>query len=300
MRKKLIKIKVAKNPGTNNKVNFKSNYTTNGKASAMKSSIIIFIAVILFLLLAGGLTGLVSCERVGNTTVPENSQGSSQENKSLLIVGSDTTYPPFEFIDSGDIAGFDIDLIKEIVLRMKKEIEIISSSWDPEFKDLIDGKLDIVISAVSIEAEKTTIVDFSKPYYTLEYLLVSLSGSEIKTKEDLAGKKIGVLKVGKSNISEDYLINYEISNYENIMDMFDALGNKEIEAVLINLPLAVSLLKDNIDMYLVLDKINSNREFAIVFKKGSPLVWQVNQILDTMVADGKYQSIYDKWFNYNF
>ena len=287
------------NPNANNKVNLKRNCTAKGKAGAVTSSIIISISVMLFLLLSG-LTGLAGCDSFGNTTVPENSQGSSRGNKSLLIVGSDTTYPPFEFIDSGDIAGFDIDLIKEIVLRMKKEIEIISSSWDPEFKDLIDGKLDIVISAVSIEAEKTAIVDFSKPYYTLEYLLVSLSGSEIKTKEELTGKKIGVLKTGKSNISEDYLINYEVSDYEDIMDMLDALGNKEIEAVLINLPLAVSLLKDNKDMYLVLDKINSDREFAIVFKKGSPLVWQVNQILDTMVTDGKYQSIYDKWFNYNF
>ena len=53
-------------------------------------------------------------------------------------------------------------------------------------------------------------------------------------------------------------------------------------------------------MYLVLDKINSDREFAIVFKKGGPLVLEVNQILDTTVTDGKYQSIYDKWFNYNF
>jgi len=267
--------------------------------SAIKSFIIISISVTLFLLLAG-LTGLAGCDSFGNTTVPENIQGSSQESKSLLIVGSDTTYPPFEFIDSGDIAGFDIDLIKEIVSRMKKEIEIISSSWDPEFKDLIDGKLDIVISAVSIEAEKTTIVDFSKPYYTLEYLLVSLSGSEIKTKEELVGKKIGVLKTGKSNINKDYILDYEVLDYEDIMDMLDALGNREIEAVLVNLPLAVSLLKDNKDMYLVLDKINSDREFAIVFKKGGPLVLVVNQILDTMVIDGKYQSIYDKWFNYNF
>jgi len=286
-------------------INFKKNDTTGGKTGAIISRIarciIISISVILFLILSGaGLLGLAGCDRFGNTTASENSQGSGQENKSLLIVGSDTSYPPFEFIESGDIAGFDIDLIKEIVSRMKKEIEITSSSWDPEFKDLIDGKLDIVISAVPIEAEKTVIVDYSKPYYTLEYLLVSLSGSEIKIKEDLAGKKIGVLKVGKSNISKDYLINYEISDYEDIMDMLDALGNKEIEAVLVNLPLAVSLLKDNKDMYLVLDKINSDREFAIVFKKGSPLVLEVNQILDTMVTDGKYQSIYDKWFDYNF
>jgi glutamine transport system substrate-binding protein len=287
------------NSNANIKVNFKRNCTTNGKAGAITSCIIISISVMLFLLLAG-LTGLAGCDSFGNTTASENSQASSNENKSLLIVGSDTTYPPFEFIDNGDIAGFDIDLIKEIVYRMKKEIEITSSPWDPEFKDLIDGKLDIIISAVPIEAEKTAIVDYSRPYYTLEYLLVTLSGSEIKIKEDLAGKKIGVLKVGKSNISEDYLINYEVSDYEDIMDMLNALGNKEIEAVLINLPLAVSLLKDNKDMYLVLDKINSDREFAIVFKKGSLLVSEVNQILDTTVTDGKYQSIYDKWFNYNF
>jgi glutamine transport system substrate-binding protein len=274
LKKKLTKIKIVKNPD-----------------NTIQSYIIITISVILVLLLAG-LTGMAGCDRLGNKT--------ASENEGLLIVGSDTTFPPFEFIDSGDIVGFDIDLIKEIMSTMKKEIEITSISWDPEFKDLIGGKLDIVISAVSIEAEKTNKVDFSKPYYTLEYLLVSLSGSEIKTKEDLAGKKIGVLKMGKSNISEDYLINYEVSDYEDIMDMLDSLGNKEIEAVLINLPLAVSLLKDNKDMYLVLDKINSGREFAIVFKKGNPLVWQVNQILDTMVTDGKYKSIYDKWFNYNF
>jgi len=256
------------------------------------SRVIISISVILFLLLTG-LTGMAGCGRLGGSTTVS-------ENKGLLIVGSDTTYPPFEFMDNGAIAGFDIDLIKEIVSRMKKEIEITSSSWDPEFKDLIDGKLDIVISAVSIEADKTAIVDYSKPYYALEYLLVSVSGSEIRTKQDLAGKKIGVLKVGKSNINKDYLSNYEVSDYENIMDMLSALGNKEIEAVLINLPLAVNLLKDNKDMYLVLDKIKSDKEFAIVFKKGSPLVLQVNQILGTMATDGKYQSIYDKWFNYNF
>jgi ABC-type amino acid transport substrate-binding protein len=302
LQKKLTTIKIVKRLIAGINVNFKKNDTTSGKAgngtSRIARRIVISISVMFFLILAGaGPTGLTGCDSIGSATAPEDI---NQENKSLLIVGSDTTYPPFEFIDNGDIAGFDIDLIKEVASRMEKEIEIISSPWDPEFKDLIEGKLDIVISAVPIEAEKTAIIDYSRPYYTLEYLLVSLSGSEIKIKEDLAGKKIGVLKMGNSTISEDYLINYKVSDYENIMDMLDALRNKEIEAVIINLPLAVSLLKDNKDMYLVLDKINSDREFAIVFKKGSTLVRQVNKILNEMVTDGEYQNIYDKWFNYNF
>jgi len=281
-------VKILKNHAAGNKINLKRNRV-----------IILAISIMLFLTVAG-LTGLAGCNKFAETTALENSQDSSQENKKILVVGSDTTYPPFEFIEDGDIAGFDIDLIKEIASRMKKEIEITSNSYDSEFKDLIDGKLDIVISAVPVDAEKASIVDFSEPYYTLEYLMVSLSGSEIRIKEDLSGKRIGVLKMGKSNISNDYLINYDVSDYEDILDMLDALGDKEIEAVLINLPLAVSLLKENKDMYLVLDKINSNREFAIVFKKGSPLIPEINKILDSMVTDGEYQSIYDKWFNYNF
>jgi ABC-type amino acid transport substrate-binding protein len=270
----------------------------------------ISVFLILFLLLSG-LMGLAGCDSLKSTAASGSDQGNSgqltnsqennsNENKNLLMVGSDITYPPFEFTENGDIVGFDIDLIKEIASRMKKEIEIVPGSWDPEFKDLIDGKLDIIISAVPVEADKTGIVDYSKPYYALEYLLVSLSGSEIRTKEDLTGKKIGILKVGRPYISKDYLVDYDVSDYEDIMDMLNALRNKEIEAVLINLPLAVNLLKDNKDMYLVLEKITSSRELAIVFKKGSPLASEVNQILDAMVTDGKYQTIYDKWFSYNF
>jgi len=299
LQKKLKKIKILKEHDAVTRINSKRTH-----------SVFVSISIILFLLMALFM-GPAACSNSGTTVVSENNQSSSlevsnsrednsSENKNLLIVGSDITYPPFEFTVNGDIAGFDIDLIKEIASRMKKEIEIIPSSWDPEFTDLIEGKLDIMISAVPIEADKMAIIDYSNPYYALEYLMISLSGSEIKTKEELAGKKIGILEVGKSYINKDYLFNYDVSDYEDIMDMLDALGNREIEAVLINLPVAVNLLKDNKDMYIVLDKINSSREFAIVFKKGSSLVSEVNQILDTMVADGKFQSIYDKWFNYNF
>ncbi|MCL5069810.1 MAG: ABC transporter substrate-binding protein, partial [Actinobacteria bacterium] len=202
---------------------------TKKPINIIKSYIIVSISILLFLLLTG-LSGLTGCIRFGNTdtVVSENSQNGSQESsresKNLLTAGSDTTYPPFEFIENGDITGFDIDLIREIASRMKKEIEIISSTWDPKFKDLIDGKLDLIISAVPIESEKTDIVDYSRPYYILEYLMVSLSGSEIRIKEDLAGKKIGVLKLGKSNINQNYLNNYKISEYEDIMSMLDALG----------------------------------------------------------------------------
>ena len=248
----------------------------------------IFIILITAFLLTGFLSGC------------KNSAGSETgRDENILLVGSDTTYPPFEYMEDGSLTGFDIDLINEVAKRMGKEIEISSVKWDPEFKDLRDGKLDMIISAVQITEDKEGIVDFSDPYFTLEYLMISLSESEIKIKEDLAGKNIGVLKIGMESLDEDYLLNYKVSVYEDIMVMLEDLKNKKIEAILISLPLSISLLRDNNEMYMVLDRIKSKKEFGIVFNEGSILREEINAILKEINADGTYQNIFDKWFNYN-
>ena len=83
------------------------------------------------------------------------------------------------------------------------------------------------------------------------------------------------------------------------MEMLQALKNKEIEAILIASPMGVSLLRENKDMYIVMDKIAANKNFVMVFNKGSILREKVNNAIDQIKADGTYQNIYDKWFNYN-
>ncbi|MBC8390332.1 MAG: amino acid ABC transporter substrate-binding protein [Actinobacteria bacterium] len=224
----------------------------------------------------------------------------SNEGSSVLIVGSDTTYPPFEFIENGGIVGFDIDIISEIASRLEKDLEIVSISWDPEYKELVEGNLDMVISAVPVTEEKKEIIDFSIPYYKLNYLLISLIGSEKMIKEDLEGVRIGILETGKDNLDEDYLSKYEIITYGEIMGMIDDLRNKKIEGVLVTVPIAVNILKDNKEMCLVLDEVKSSKEFAIVFDKGSELKEEVDKVLEEIYEDGTYDTIYNKWFSYQF
>jgi polar amino acid transport system substrate-binding protein len=219
--------------------------------------------------------------------------------KSTLIVGSDTTYPPFEFIQNSEIVGFDIDIINEIVKRLDKQIEIISIGWDPNFKMLREGDLDLIISAVPLNEEKESIVDFSKPYFNMKYLLISLVGSEIKIKENLAGKKIGILELSEKCLDEGYLKKFEIMVYKDVMELLGALKNTEVDAVLLSLPIAVNLLKENKDMYVVMEVIQSNKDFSIVFNKGSRLKNEVDRVIDEIVSDRIYDEIYNKWFNYN-
>lgn len=221
----------------------------------------------------------------------------SDINKKTLIIGSDISYPPFEYVTNGETIGFDIDIIKEIAARLGKNIEIKPISWDPEFKELIDGKIDMIISAISLTGNQA-VVDYSKSYYTLEYLMITLNGSETKTRDSLQQQNVGVLETGKDNISSPYLQKYKISTYQDIMEMLQALRDKEIEAILVPIPIGVTLIRDNKDTYSVIDKTTTDKNFVMVFNKGSILKDKIDEAIDKIKEDGTYREIYDKWFNY--
>jgi len=237
-----------------------------------------------------------------NSTDKEIDISSSEQilDKEIITAGCDATYPPFEFLQDGQIVGFDIDIINEIAKRLDKQVEIVSISWDSDFKILREGELDLIISAVPLNKEKESLVDFSIPYFKMNYLMISPVGSEIKMKESLAGKEIGILELSEKCLSEDYLKKFKIVSYKNIMELLTALKDTKVDAVLLAIPIAVNILKENKDIYTVLEEVQSNKEFSIVFVKGSPLKSMFDDVIEEINADGIYKEIYDKWFNYRF
>ena len=256
----------------------------------------LIVFIIIFMMLAP-----ISCKIISNNENRNTKNSSAIEvgginRDNVLIVGCDANYPPFAFSEDGNTIGFDIDIASEIAKRMGKEIEIVTIIWDCKFKEIEEGKLDMEISAVPITEEYKKIVDFSNPYFTLEYLLISLNEAEVKIKEDLEGKAVGILEIEKEDLDKDYLLKYEIYTYDNIIGMFNDLQNKKIEGVLISLPQGVNKLKDSKEIYVVLDKVKSSKEFGIVFRKGNMLKEDVDKILVEIKEDGTYDEIYSKWF----
>ena len=131
----------------------------------------------------------------------------------------------------------------------------------------------------------------------MKYLLISLTGSDIKAKEDIKGKKVGILQATDGNVDPDYLVAFEIVKYHSILDMLDELKNKKIAAVLLSLPIAANILQANRDIYTVFDEVQSIKDLAIVFNEGSPLKQEVDAVLAEIIKDGTLQEIYKKWFD---
>ena len=216
-----------------------------------------------------------------------------------IVVGCDPTYPPFESIKDSDIEGFDIDVITEIAKRMDKELEIVSIKWDFTYQIPQDLQLDMIISAVPIDDEKDDLVDFSIPYFVMEYMLIALSETDIKAKEDLEGKTIGILKIDRANLDEDYLLTYKIEEYDDVVIMHDDLRNKNIDGFLISQPMSIYILAENEGIYSVLEVVESNVEFGIVFNDESALKEEVDRIIEEIKEDGTYEAIYNEWFDYS-
>ncbi|MDZ7837661.1 MAG: ABC transporter substrate-binding protein [Actinomycetota bacterium] len=242
---------------------------------------------------------LVSCRVAelsnGGTAANANARDLSQAEK--LIVGSDTSYPPFEYLNQeGNADGFDIEVIGEIGNRLAKEIEIKSVSYDSLYQQLIEGDIDMAISALPVLEDKKTVVDYSQPYYTLEYLLLGLSDTEIKLKEDLDSQDVGMLKIARENLPPEVIARYRDAEYDDIKVMLEDLKAKEIEGVIIAKPIAINMLKQDIKIYRVLETIKSNRDFVIAIRKNSQIKQDIDQIIAEMVEDGTMAEIYNNWF----
>jgi ABC-type amino acid transport substrate-binding protein len=265
------------------------------KKSLKKLFLVIFWLSALLLIIVF-MTGCVSFGSIFHGTLPAEQTNTDEADSQLLIIGVDSTYPPFEYIEDGETIGFDVDLANEIAKRLGKEINLESIQWDTDFKLLREGSIDLIISAIPYNPEKDVIVDFSKPYFSMKYMLISLSGSEIKTKDDVDGGKVGILESGAENLNPEYLADFETVEFKDILELIDGLKVQDLSAILLSLPVAINLIKENAEMYNVLDETLSSQEFVIVFRKGSQLKGMINDAIDSIKKDGTYDTIYNKWF----
>ena len=244
---------------------------------------------------------IVACDSKDGINV--NSSSTSHQRLTIydnkLMVGSDTTYPPFEYLKDGEIIGFDIDLATEIAHRLEIDIEIVPIIWDFTYELPEDIKVDMIISAVSADEGRGKLADFSDTYYVLEYMLITLSEAKLKIKEDLKGKKIGILAGAVSNLSSKYLKNFIIEKYDSKLLILEAIRSKKIDGALISIPVGKNIIEENKRIYSVLEIVKSERELNIVFPEGSPLKDEVNRILAEIKEDGTYKEIYDKWFSFH-
>ncbi|MFO7929617.1 MAG: ABC transporter substrate-binding protein [Candidatus Humimicrobiaceae bacterium] len=264
-----------------------------------KNIFILTMSILLAVLILFIMSPAIGCRviEMGNNSTGSQQQAGDLAGKDSWTVGTDASYPPFEFLNKeGNIEGFDIDIINKIATDMEKKVTIENIAYDALFINLQEGKIDLIISAITAMEDKKDQVDYSQSYYVLEYTLLVLSDTEIKLKEELANKEIGILDIASESLGEDILSNYRIQPYKDIKVMSEDLRNKKIDGAIVSIPIAVNLLGEVEKPYKVIEVFKSSKEFVIALRKNSGVLEEINGAIEDMHENNTFVEIYDKWF----
>jgi polar amino acid transport system substrate-binding protein len=218
-------------------------------------------------------------------------------NEGELRVGSDIPYPPFEFGRAPDYEGFDVDVVNEIAQRLELEPRFVKTPFDPIFRNLAQGRFDMVASASTITPERERTVDFSESYFPADQSLMVKRGSDIKTVDDVAGQTVGA-QLGTTGA--DYARNEtdaeNVRTYDLIDDAFKALSAGQVEAVINDCPVSKYAERAHEDL-VVVDAIQTDEQYGFAFAEESDaLRTAVNRELAAIEQDGTLERISDKWF----
>jgi polar amino acid transport system substrate-binding protein len=215
-----------------------------------------------------------------------------------LVVGSDIPYPPFEFGDPPDYEGFDIDVVNEVADRLDLELEIQDTPFETIFRDLQQGRFDMVASATTITPEREEQVAFSEPYYRADQSLLVKDGSGIETTADLGGTTVGAeagttgLEYAREETDAD-----TVRRFPGITQAFNALQAEQIEAVINDLP-ASQEAEETFDDLVVVETLATDEFYGLAMQQEATNLQQaVNEALEDMFADGTYADIYREWFD---
>lgn len=234
-------------------------------------------------------------------TAEETSGASSSDEKKTLRVVTNAAYAPMEFLDKGEVVGFDIDLINAVAKEAGYEIKVEHLGWDPIFVETESKRADLAVAAITINDDRKQTYDFSVPYFQSTNKILVPKDSDIQSAEDLKGKTVAVQNGTTGQAAMDALLG---KNHKDIKKFEDNnLAIMEMEsggaaAVVADNVVVEEYAKNNPDKNLtVVEDASFDSEFyGLLFPKGSELVEEFNTALNTVLDNGTYTAIYKEWF----
>ena len=224
------------------------------------------------------------------------------QEKGVINVGLEGTYPPFSFQDeNGKLTGFEVELSELLAKELGVKAKVQPTKWDGILAALESKRLDVVINQVTISEERKKKYDFSEPYTIsgIQALILKKKAEQLNIHKaaDLAGKKVGVgLGTNYEQWVKQDVPQADVRTYEDDPSKFADLRNGRIDAILIDRLAALEYAQKAKDTELAGDAF-SRLESGVALRKGEPeLLAAINKALDKLKADGTLAKLSTKYF----
>jgi polar amino acid transport system substrate-binding protein len=218
-----------------------------------------------------------------------------------LVVGMELAYPPFETKNAkDDPSGVSVDLAKDLATYLNRPITIVNTNWDGLIPSLQTGKIDVVISSMTITEQRGEVVDFSIPYAHSYLALLVNKEANITSVEDL-NKEGVVVDVKKGTTGYVYAKKYLTKAQVNALSSENACVTEVLQGR------ADAFIYDQLTIYrqhqanpkvtdAILIPFQDSENWGMAVKKGNTaLLDPINAFIADYQENGGFEKLTDKY-----
>ncbi len=233
---------------------------------------------------------------------------STAANAEVRLGLDSSNYEPFYSRSAdGNWTGWEIEIGDALCAAMQEDCVWVPIAWDGIIPALTAKKIDAILGSMSITEERKKTINFSDKYYNTPAALIAPKGLSIESIDDLKGKKIGVqVSSTHSNYVEKYLSDgTDVKIYQDFNDHNQDLFAGRVDAVVADsLALAPFLESAEGSCCEIKLQLNDEEVFGIgvgagIRKEDTDLLAKFNAAIAQIRADGTYDEISKKYFNFD-
>ena len=217
------------------------------------------------------------------------------------VVGTSAGFPPFEYIQDGEVVGFDIDLMRAIGESQGFEIEIQDISFDSLIPGLQAGTIDVVAAGMTITEQRAQVVDFTDPYYSANQALLVKEGSGQNVTVLFGDNRLAVQTGTTGDLwVEEYLqdtgiLTGNVTHFDTFVLAVQDLINENLEGVVLDTPVAQRYAADN-PVEMVAELVTGEEYGLAVARGNTELLDKLNAGLQDVIDSGVMDELLAKHF----
>jgi polar amino acid transport system substrate-binding protein len=222
-----------------------------------------------------------------------------------LIVGSDSTYAPSEYLDTDGktIIGFDVDLFNAVAGKFGLKVEWQSAKFDNIIPGVGSGKYNVGVSSFTINADReqqATMVS----YFSAGTQWVTKTGASVNP-DSACGKKVAVqtatVQVDDVTARSRKCVDggkpdIKIDQYQGQNDATNAVVSGKDDAMLADSPVCAYAVKKTSGQLALAGPIYDSSPYGYVLPKDqADFGGAIASAVKALIADGTYKKVLAKW-----
>jgi ABC-type amino acid transport substrate-binding protein len=215
-----------------------------------------------------------------------------------IAIGVKFDVPPFGFKNpqSGAVEGFDIDLGKRIAQELGVKAKFIEAISDNRLPFLKDGTADLILSTMTITAERDEEIDFSEPYFVARGRVLVKEDSDIKDVDDLSGEKVcTALGSTYEATLKKQAPKADLRLVDSYSECLELIQNGAVDAVSTDDVILTGMIQQDDSLKLVGDPLTTEPYGAGIKERDTGFQKFVSEVIAKWKRDGGWAAAYQKW-----